>query len=391
MRGNTFGIFGFAYITNHETYISELEKQIGSTVYEREFNINFFNAKKNNLLKFYSQYGYLTDEPSSFYAVYETRLKNNEGKEIIGFFNRNRLDKKWSGIDFSTFEDFLNVVQDNLKFRMGRIYFDTWQEGLDFLEELKETAIPEKWTYNKHSSSIPHPILKSYIENTLEKMCKSTDEGYIIFSDDRKYLIFNTGLLDKFFHDIYLICYVDNLNNNLKFKNPFIMKSFSDLNKIKFYKDKVIPNKSIQLPPKVKFFTNVNEVVFQADITIDRNYEKFTHIIEERRERFPKEYQNKDTTHLARLLDNSINYAISVAERNYKLIVPQYRPQDNKLQLLMPIYLNGTYTKTPDFALVLNLEDNLYIPETILPLDAAYQNARLIAKPDDFWLNPEDI
>jgi hypothetical protein len=135
----------------------------------------------------------------------------------------------------------------------------------------------------------------------------------------------------------------------------------------------------------------VNEVVFQADITIDRNYEKFTHIIEERRERFPKEYQNKDTTHLARLLDNSINYAISVAERNYKLIVPQYRPQDNKLQLLMPIYLNGTYTKTPDFALVLNLEDNLYIPETILPLDAAYQNARLIAKPDDFWLNPEDI
>jgi len=80
-----------------------------------------------------------------------------------------------------------------------------------------------------------------------------------------------------------------------------------------------------------------------------------------------------------------------MAKRNYKLVVPQYRPQSDKLQLLMPIYLSGSFAKQPDFALVLDLEDGLYTPETILPLDAAYQNARLIAKPDDFWLNPDDI
>jgi hypothetical protein len=68
-----------------------------------------------------------------------------------------------------------------------------------------------------------------------------------------------------------------------------------------------------------------------------------------------------------------------------------YRPQENKLQLLMPIYLSGSFTNKPDFALVLDLEDGIYTPETILPLDAAYQNARLIAKPDELWLNPDDI
>ena len=80
-----------------------------------------------------------------------------------------------------------------------------------------------------------------------------------------------------------------------------------------------------------------------------------------------------------------------MAKRNYKLRVPQYRTQTDKLQLLMPIYLGGSFSRQPDFALVLDLEDGIYTPETILPLDAAYQNARLIAKPDDFWLNPDDI
>ena len=70
-----------------------------------------------------------------------------------------------------------------------------------------------------------------------------------------------------------------------------------------------------------------------------------------------------------------------------------YRPQDNKIQLLMPIYLKGSYSSMPDFALILtpDKEHQLYSPETILPLDAVYQDARLIAKPDDTWLNPDTI
>ena len=82
-----------------------------------------------------------------------------------------------------------------------------------------------------------------------------------------------------------------------------------------------------------------------------------------------------------------------MAQRNYKFIVPMYRPQEDKIQLLMPIYLKGTYSKRPDFALVLTPDSKhkVYSPETILPLDAAYQNARLIAKPDEAWLNPEEM
>ena len=57
----------------------------------------------------------------------------------------------------------------------------------------------------------------------------------------------------------------------------------------------------------------------------------------------------------------------------------------------MPIYLNGRYKQAPEFALVLTAEDGIYRPETILPIEGAYQNARLIAMPDEAWLKPETI
>ncbi|MBV5330614.1 MAG: DUF3825 domain-containing protein, partial [Chlorobium sp.] len=67
------------------------------------------------------------------------------------------------------------------------------------------------------------------------------------------------------------------------------------------------------------------------------------------------------------------------------------RPNDNKIQFLMPLYLEGKFNEAPDLALVLDFVEDLYVPETVLPLDAAYQNARLIAKPDNQWLDPKRI
>ena len=123
----------------------------------------------------------------------------------------------------------------------------------------------------------------------------------------------------------------------------------------------------------------------------DPDEEKLHHIIGERRDRFPDPYKSNATTQLAVMLDTAIKCSYELAKRNYKLVVPQYRPQENKIQYLMPIYLGATFNKLPDFALVLENENGYYKPETILDLDDAYQNARLIAKPDNFWLNPDQI
>lgn len=69
---------------------------------------------------------------------------------------------------------------------------------------------------------------------------------------------------------------------------------------------------------------------------------------------------------------------------NYKTAVPQY--YKGKIQLLIPICLINE--NVPDLALVVSKNEigNQYLGHTCLTLDMAYNNARLIARPDSIWL-----
>lgn len=100
--------------------------------------------------------------------------------------------------------------------------------------------------------------------------------------------------------------------------------------------------------------------------------------------------RDKSPDLLARKLYDAIDFALAIAQRNYKYIVPIYYPRFDNISFLMPIFLDGAYSASPDFALVLQTdrENKLYIARTILDLEAGYQDARLITKPDESWLNP---
>lgn len=388
------GVTAFGYVTNLTSFVKEANMQLQNGEQElRPYEINALVDKhmESKTIEYKNKFGKPIDEQNGLYAIMSVNRKAKNGQPLLAYYERNRADKNWSGIFFTTDTDFTTILKENLMFRIGDLLFENWKDGLQFLEDLKAKCIPEKWSYQSHQAGIPHPILKAYIENTFEKLKVEAEGSKILKSDDNKYIIFNTGLLDKFFHEIYVIANVIKEEDEFSYRNPYIMTSLTDLTRIGFTVKGKRLVKQDDLPDPAVFFTNINDVIFQPEIEIDRNYDKFTHIIEERRDRFPKEDQERDTTELARKLDNAIDDAIAIAKRNYKLVVPMYRPQENKLQLLMPIYLSGSFTRKPDFALVLDLEDGIYTPETILPLDAAYQNARLIAKPDELWLNPDDI
>lgn len=398
---NKTGIQRLGFVKNIKTFISELQTLLTGTtqtatqaILDKSIDDQFANGT----IRFLNKFGYDNDRDSikltnanGIYIVFNTGFKNAAQENIVGWFYRQRIDQNFSGVTFGTQKDFREEVKDKTSFRMGDLSFDNWSDAIEFLEDIADNTIPEKWTYQYHKSGIPHPILKSYLENIFEKLKKEPNK--ILKSDDGKYTVFNSNLLDKYFHEIFIICEIFVDEGETTYRNPFRLKSITDLIKLKF----AVSGKQIkdqhQLPEKPTFFKDINEVIFQTDWSIDRSFEKFEHIIEERKDRFPPSYQAKKNDELARALDNAINYAIAIAQRNYKFIVPQYRPQDNKIQLLMPIYLSGSFTQKPDFALILDpdTENQIYIPQTILPLDAAYQNARLIAKPDEYWLNPDNI
>lgn len=87
---------------------------------------------------------------------------------------------------------------------------------------------------------------------------------------------------------------------------------------------------------------------------------------------------------------NAVTVALARVAWNYKTAIPVYYPTAKKLQLLLPLALEDK--KKIDVALVCN---HVYKPEegvnnyegrTIFTLQMAYNNARLITRPDSDWL-----
>lgn len=385
------GVFALGYVDNN-VYLDNLNKLLIGT--EQTASAEIVNQYANNKdnIEYLNFAGYpqfadgevVTKSNKAKYIKLETPYTTKSGDKIYGWYQKERT--RFEGITWGTDYDFKKTIRLNNLFTIGRMYFDNKEDGKNFLNDIANNTIPESWKYKNKSSQVNHPILKSYLENVLERLIKESKENNnkIIYSTDRKYIIFNTNLLDKYFHEVIIVGKVDDNNGDILIHNPHRAKSTSELRTLKFGKER---------PVQPQFFDNVNDVIFQTDWEIDKNFDTFNHIIEDRRDRFPDEYKSQETDILSRKLDDAIKFAVALAQRNYKFIVPMYYPQTNSIQLLMPIYLNGAYSKHPDFALILTPDSDheLYIPKTILPLDSAYQNARLIAKPDESWLNPDTI
>ncbi len=401
MKTTKNGVLSLGYLKNISTYIQDLQSLLVgtiTTVRKEDLDKQIDAQIQDGTIKYLSKFGYPQDNKGkkiqigdAIYVQFATGYKNQQNLDVLGWFYRQRTGSQFTGVEFGTRKEFNEDVRDKTAFRMGDFSFDNWNDGFAFLDDIASNSIPEKWTYHYHTSGIPHPILKSYLENIFGKLKR--ESGKILTSDDGKFIIFNSNLLDKYFHEVFIVAEVINDEGEKNYKNPYRLKSLTDLIKQGFKVNGHQVKNLADLPHKPSFFKDINEVIFQTNWVIDRSFEKFEHIIEDRKDRFPAGYQTKKNDELARALDNAINYAVAIAERNYKFIVPQYRPQDDKIQLLMPIYLSGSFTESPDFALILDpdVENQIYLPQTILPLDAAYQNARLIAKPDEYWLNPDRI
>lgn len=388
------GLLKLGYVTNLKTSNAELNELLSE---ENQVNTMKMNALVDMAdIVYLNKYGYAkkrsgeaVGHKDAAYLYFETGLVSKNNDAIIGWFEKKGNDPVFKGVTWGSKSALDAKIRVSKMFHWGDLFFKNEEEGLAFLEDIAASTIPETWSFKNKPSTVNHPILKSYIENTFDVLKKEAERGAknkLVYSQDGRYLLFNTNLLDKFFHEILIVVEVRKQKDGSELlMNPRRVRKDLELRKLGFAKD--------AHPEQPCFFENVEEVIYQPTWAIDKDFYKFTHIIEERKMRFPLEMQSAPADELSRKLDDAIKFAVAIAQRNYKFIVPMYRPQTGKIQLLMPIYLKGTYSSKPDFALILtpDKENEYYIPETILPLDAVYQNARLIAKPDDTWLNPDTI
>ena len=253
------------------------------------------------------------------------------------------------------------------------VFLGTAEKYNQKLEMLARMAQPEKWTYKRIQDKDPYRILRNYIQYTYNRL---DEEGKIIASADGKYRCMNTGLLTVYNQEIVAIFAV----NEMSGKQPWFFNGFFKET------DKFFTTNFSELPPLADYCNNVKDLIY--DNTLELNMRK-EHIIDDNFDRFIEAgYSSKELINV--LLDAAKVTLEKKLKRNFKLALPFYyhntETGENKIQLLAPLYFPGAPVK---LALVLNKikssAKEYYEGVTVLPVEWAYMNSRLIVKPDEEW------
>lgn len=287
-------------------------------------------------------------------------------------------------------------------------YFGYWDT---FLDELAELALPERWSFDDEPSR-RHPILKSYIANVYYRLKR---EGKVRVSDDGSFAAFNTGLVDRRYDDIYL-CFEPNDRVDLcpwRFSG-FCIRGVGRLGKR-------LVNEFRPLPAPAAFFDRKEDLLFDLDADLVINYD---HVLMDNIDRLPADFiregmrtddvaldlldrigaapaagrselydclhERLEADHTAfRYLRGRLDDAVRLARKrvrwNYKTAIPMYYPRANAMSLLLPLCLMEE--STADAALVVELMDSgNYQGQTVLTMQMAYMDARLVCRPDSDWL-----
>jgi hypothetical protein len=242
------------------------------------------------------------------------------------------------------------------------------------LKWLADLASPENWEY-RHAAAVPdrpYPVLVNYLKYTFKRL---SEEKKIVYAGE--VACFNTGLVTPLQEEVFAFLEP----NEIKDRQPWFLAAFcpeSDRRLVAFS----------ALPERAQYFDDPSDLLYDFRRSFRKN---LTHIIEENKERFPEPYRSDSETHRLRIaLEGAIDHALKRVRQNYKTAVPQfYWPRGTgrgQLQLLLPLCM--TSPSQVDLALTVNREGDVYLASTVLTLDMAYNNARLIARPDSDWLAP---
>lgn len=397
----------YTYIYSYQSIARACNKYYQSK-YSDEYWANhigklFTKCKNENLL-------YSFDSGSFFPA----QISDADGEQMYFWMVKNEKPgarQTGFGINLVSTEDLLEYWSENrYEKSLDRMVFVDWDDLEDFVSDVAEKAMPENWgRINTPTPELSYgnPVLKSYLEYTLVRLriLDKTSSGYLLREDGNVY--FNTGLLNKFFRQILIAAQliVENYElpglGNVKFEfyhNPHVIVTGHDT---KFPSDS---GNLLEMPKIANYFEKKEDVLYDASLEIMLNDE---HIFEDglkagRIPMFREEYQqSKNNPEAVKNLhvrvqarvQTAIQRARLLAERNHKLAVPQFWKEDAEVQFLLPLYMEeAEYTGKPQCALALrrSKSGNYYEGATILSLDMAYNNARLIARPDITWLNRKD-
>lgn len=291
-------------------------------------------------------------------------------------------------------------------------YLGNWDS---LLEKLADIALDEKWDFERPDNPNTYSILRSYLIYTFYRL---QFEGKVLEDTEKGIAAFNTGLVDDTYEAIYA-CFSPNVEQ--PWKQPWRFEAFCKAGSRNWGKRLVATFDP--LPQRAQYFARKEDLLFDGTRTLQRDAD---HILLDNIDRLPQAFLEEelrgaddaldaleraaganddaskkqaydelreaieDNAKIKRRLINRLDDAIELAQKrvewNFKTAVPAFYPTKNVMSLLLPLDL--TEDERPDVALVVELmESGAYMGQTILTMWMAYNNARLISRPDSDWLN----
>ncbi len=257
-------------------------------------------------------------------------------------------------------------------------HFHKFEDSLNHLAS--RLALTEPWSYSNprkeleegnNAARFSFPILRNYLEHTFRKI---NSENKIVYTDDKNFCCFNTGIVTPNLEDIYAFF---EKNQQATAKSPYFFKAF-----IKKSDRDFLGNFSHKQPETANYFSEPELLLFNPKMELIPDID---HIISDNKHRFPEPIKDASSRELRKHLIGAIDDISKRVKINYKIAIPQF--YDNKFQLLLPLYL--IEGNQPNLAVVIEkINDSTYNARTCLTIGMAYNNARLIVCPHSEWLQP---
>ena len=353
------------------------------------------------------------------YRYYPTDLSSIDGEEVWVFSqsleNGSCLPegKKW----FSTFPIRKSALVQKLLYlstiSIGDIRFKSYLEMNVFLKSVADKVAAEDWSYKfKDTSTLP--ILKNYIANTFdrllleEKILNGEVSGFASVRPIVRYnkkVYFNPGLTDRYYNKTVIV---------LKpVVEPVPLEGFEDLEYTWYEKARIYSSNECfisndfnegDLPTPPRYYEKTSDLLYNPELQINLNDKQILldgldkgRILKYRGvyKKAKREDKKKDTfleTVVAEFR-TAVQRAQDIAKQDFRFVVPQYRNGEREIQFLLPIYIDRVESyrnSEPDCVLVLKYDTSGRVPNyravTILTVNLAYSNARLLSKPNSLWL-----
>lgn len=321
-----------------------------------------------------------------------------------------------------------------------KYWLELWAEfdWRDIYPKIVNQTLDERWSFGKRGD---YGILRNYLIYTFAHQWKKDAIGY---STDGKYAAFNTGLPDRNTYK-YIYAFYEEIENKAQSQTHplyitprYRFKSFvvSD----RGGDGKLLKTKIRPLPNPPQYFAARSSTVWELDFN-DNNqvtmpgYDDI-HILIQRCDRLPLDFYrypasrserlrnildsetdsaqkyrdireffkpivdnepDNEVTQVYRLLVDALDSVISAAIKklswNWRAVVPCYNPEREESCFLLPVSFCDT--SKPDRAMIASAHEvdgeMIYAIHTVITLEWAYLDARLVCRPESEWLAADNI